>query len=273
MVSDEAPICVAAHVENFWIGGIDQEKAQQAADKVLKQSQRQNLQTHDIIRSSPGGEFVGLCFGADGGRQRIWRLRPAIDALGAARGEVSGTRFAPSSWALLLERPALALLDATFAFSAAYGPRAAPLWGGVRRELTRVAAILPLCRSNASAQWHGLAVASDVLQVGYGACHRRTSPNKLGASGDVEACRFRVPEVVHAQRHALGESSPADIQTGRSQVHPGPPDDIAIRRADQEFSKVRPESMSPGLWQTIWYAPVFGPETSSGERPARGYGG
>ena len=55
------------------------------------------------------------------------------------------------TWIMMVKRPALSLLDSTYAFVQAASNKDTQLWDGVRRELGLVRALLPLLRGSTAA--------------------------------------------------------------------------------------------------------------------------
>merc|ERR1712085_177725 len=89
-----------------------------------------------------------------------------------------------ATWAMLLRRPSLSVLGATYAFILAE-PSVRPrlLWKSVRRELAQVAAILPLLRSDMGAPYCPRLVATDASPFRIGAVVSRPGLNHIAALG------------------------------------------------------------------------------------------
>ena len=106
---------------------------------------------------------------------RLWKLHTALLEL-ARRGRASSQLLeivvGRCTWACMLARPALAVLDETYRFIKAKAGHARLLPKAVLVELRHAAGILPLLVANLTSQWHETITASDASPVGCGVCRR-----------------------------------------------------------------------------------------------------
>ena len=118
------------------------------------------LLTHDEEPAARDATFVGLELKR--GRhlsikaRSIWRLRFALDALlrkGFCSGDALRVIIGHLTWAGLIRREVLSLLNASYQFAERIGSRQTRLWRSVRRELWQARCILPLLSVDVSAGW------------------------------------------------------------------------------------------------------------------------
>ena len=77
----------------------------------------------------------------------VWKLRYAIEELlrrGRASGHLVRVLVGHLTWASMVRREALGLLNATYAFIVSAGVEVEALWPAVRTELWRARCLLPL---------------------------------------------------------------------------------------------------------------------------------
>ena len=188
--SDES-LCVAAYVDNYIVLGVKSNAVQDAADKINQQLNRQGLPTHEVQTAQAGGEFIGMEFSGFPARVRVkparlWRLWAGIGQalrLKCISPKLMETLVGHLTWAMLVNRPALSLLDACYAVSHSSGPVSEVLSQAARRELRLARDLLPLFVGRMHGEWQPLTVASDASPVGLGACHRRAPKEIISGLG------------------------------------------------------------------------------------------
>lgn len=83
------------------------------------------------------------------------------------------------TWALLVQRPALAIFNAIYRFVMVANYRRFSIWPTVRRELEVVVALAPLLQACIGASWYGKIVASDSSSIGLGVVAASADPVDL----------------------------------------------------------------------------------------------
>ena len=115
------------------------------------------------------------------------------------------------TWACLLRREMLGLLDACFAFAEAVGDRVVPLWPSVRQELLDVQALLPMLRTDLRATWSEEVACSDASPYGLVVCVKKSNLQLVAENGrSSERWRFKVSAAISARRHHLGAPRPSE---------------------------------------------------------------
>ena len=106
---------------------------------------------------------------------RLWKLRMALLEMvrrGRASSQLLEIIVGHFTWACMLARPALAVLDEAYRFIKAKAGHARLLPRAVLVELRHAAGILPLLVADLTSQWHETITASDASPVGCGVCRR-----------------------------------------------------------------------------------------------------
>ena len=102
---------------------------------------------------------------------RIWKLRRAIRHV-LARGRISGSvlevLIGHATWAMLLRRESLSILDDCYDHIRNHYRSIMPLSRACRRELAQVAGILPLLSADPRVEWSPTILVSDASPFGIG---------------------------------------------------------------------------------------------------------
>ena len=109
------------------------------------------LTVHELQEGSGDCDFLGMSMRSGSSlcikRRNLWRLRLGIEEV-LTRNRCSGKALqvlvGHITWACLLRREALVVLDSVYAFIAAHLDETAVLWGSVARELWHIRCLLPL---------------------------------------------------------------------------------------------------------------------------------
>jgi hypothetical protein len=184
------PPVAAGYVGNSFVMGAEASSTGRHCDSVRCQLEKLGLVVHDREPASHDAEFLGLSLSE--GRflavrpKCLWRLRLSIEKLlrvGKCSGLLMKVLLGHVTWSALLEREALRLLRASYAFAAKAGSQALALWRSVREELWRVRCLLHLLQADVLARWHGLVVASDASEFGLGLVRRRLPTDRVAELG------------------------------------------------------------------------------------------
>ncbi|CAK0856473.1 unnamed protein product, partial [Prorocentrum cordatum] len=142
---------VAGHVDNYLPVSSDEATADQALASVTAMLEGVGLRVHTSEPAADSCRFLGMelrrgRWPAIKGRS-VWKLRCAIEELlrrGRASGHLVRILVGHLTWAPMVRREALGLLDATCAFIVSTGAEVQTLWPAVRTELWRSRCLLPL---------------------------------------------------------------------------------------------------------------------------------
>ena len=219
---------------------------------------------HEETTADTSFEFVGLEFDGIPGditvkKKRLWRLAYALEEA-ISRGSMSGhgmeVLVGHITWALMVRREALCLLNLTYSFASAHpGNDLHPLWPGVVEELWRIRCLLPLLRARVKAPWHDRCMACDASTFGLGACERDldlATARSLGRTS--ERWRYRVEDAVRARARALG----LDCQGGDEL-----PSEIAAesqREMNGAFREVPPDFLKGTQWRNVHASRIHFPK-------------
>ena len=209
----------------------------------------QGLVVHEEEAASSKSEFVGLSIDGDRGiisikTSRLFRLREAIHEL-LRRNHSSGVLLevllGHITWALLLRRELLCVLDSCYAFIAKHGRDNTCSSGrldlGERqaRAIHQVAPLLPLCHARICAPWHSSVTASDSSMEGAGVCTRDLPVSLVRRFCKTSECwRFGFEDAVRAQAHAFGQSACLDVERALLLLDRPPFSDLGLSIPDGE---------------------------------------
>ena len=125
----------AKYVDNFIELGHDPATVALEANSLTAALNDKHLKVHEMFGPTSDATFVGLRF--DGrrrqlriGTRRLWKVRFAIDSLfarGSASGSVLESLIGHITWAMLVRRESLSILDASYEFCNCYPDTDAPL--------------------------------------------------------------------------------------------------------------------------------------------------
>ncbi|CAE8644665.1 unnamed protein product [Polarella glacialis] len=190
----------AGYVDNFAVLGHDRLQVQHQCNQIAKVLRSCGLTVYEEESASSLCDFVGLRFDGKLGTvrikpDRIRKIRSAIQEL-LLRNQCSGAQLegliGHATWAILMRREGLALLNHSYAFIAAHSEQQVRLWPAVRRELRQVAA---LCVG---------VIASDSSPYGAGVCQRRLNPDFIKVHGrQSEKWRYKFEDAMRAREHTF----------------------------------------------------------------------
>lgn len=210
VLTAEAPRCAAAYVDSFAVFGLLRE-ADKHLQCIIEACGTHGLPVHEIEPASLQAEFVGLEF--DRGKlsikaKRLRRLKFAISAILRRKkvsGRLSEVLVGHLTWALLVRRESLSILQQVYVYIREHYETPATLPPSVREELCQSASILPLLRADLTAPWSSDVICSDASPFGIGACHQKIDPKGVSAIGRCqEKWRFETEDHINARRAALG---------------------------------------------------------------------
>jgi hypothetical protein len=114
------------------------------------------------------------------------------------------------TWALLVRRPALSVLQHVYRFANVARGRRFRLWPCVRRELTALVGLLPLLRCQLDAPLHSTLLATDASEFGAGVVSTPLTPTLLQRAWPMLSSRRRVhlQTLLHADSAANPLLSP-----------------------------------------------------------------
>ena len=214
VVDREDALAAAGYVDNYASLGRSPARVDQATLAITRVLTEKGLLTHDEEPAARDATFVGLELKR--GRhlsikaRSIWRLRFGLDALlrkGFCSGDALRVIIGHFTWAGLIRREVLSLLNASYQFAERVGPRQARLWRSVRRELWHARCILPLLSVDLSAEWWPEVAASDASLFGLGVTVRKAPTQLVSSIGRCsERWRFRVEGAQRAREHALHQA-------------------------------------------------------------------
>ncbi|CAK0878704.1 unnamed protein product, partial [Prorocentrum cordatum] len=137
----------------------------------------------------------------------FWRPRLAIDFVlgtGKASGGEMRKLIGHFTWASLLRREALSIVDACCSFAETHLNAVTRQWPAVCRELRWIRDLLPMLSHSARMLWSELVHVSDASTEGFGVCRARWSVPDAALVGRCdERWRFRAEEATNARGHAL----------------------------------------------------------------------
>ena len=201
----------AAYVDNFFAFSRDPAAARRRRDDISRVLRGWGLKVHEETDSTGGASFLGLELFKGRllsiKRKRLWRLRWGLETLlrkGQCSSAVMQVVAGHITWALLLRRESLSILDKTYAYIFSSQPAGAPLWPAVRRELWTIRSILPLICADLSAPWCPTLSCSDASEFGLGVCTRPLQPDLVSSfggfaeHGDIKSMGAAGPEQSHS---------------------------------------------------------------------------
>ena len=202
----------AKYVDNFLVMSHNPAEVERSCNTLTNKLNSHQLRVHECFGPVTSCSFVGLEF--DGlkhtvrvSKRRTWRLALAIDHI-LNLSEVSGKTLehilGHYTWAGLVRREALALVQACYSFIHAYRDQRAPLWDSVRRELRWMRSILPLLVASLDSQWSETVTCSDSSHLGFGVCETTWDRELVRDVGSIaERWRFRFEDHIAARKSAL----------------------------------------------------------------------
>ena len=254
---------VAVYVDNHLVMGESRERVVAGSMAIAADLNAVDLDTHEAFEDCEC-DFVGLHFDGRPGRHRVrlkwdrvWRIRLAIMYIldcDFASGKDIQVVVGHITWAMLLRREALAILNAVYAF-ARLGDEKVKLWGTVRCELRQVADLLPLFFCDTSLGWADKVMCSDSCDSGFGVLKRKVDVDTVAAWGrQSEKFRYLFEDSVGAREHAL-QDDPEYRQDDEQTYY-----DTAASRSDDsgfftKFSEIDKAELSNDLWTHVYSAP------------------
>ena len=193
----------AKYVDNYLVCGHNPTVVDCAAGALKQSLDSHGLDVHEQFGPSRHCTFAGLDF--DGERltvqvspKRIWKLRFAFDFLLSCQ-QVSGRSLEAVighfTWACLVRREVLCVLDTSYRFVRAHRTQSAPLWASVRKELQWARSLLPMLMASLGRKWSGMVTATDSSTPGFGVCEAFSDPNTCRLIGRTsERWRFRAED-------------------------------------------------------------------------------
>ena len=132
------------------------------------------LPVHEVEEASDHADVLGWAFRGDwvaGTARRRWRIILAIRHVlqtGVLSGRQLSRLVGHFTFLAMLRRGSLACLNLVYVFQQRHWDSPAPLWPGVRRELTWMMALVPLLEQRLSAEWLCEVLATDASEEGRG---------------------------------------------------------------------------------------------------------
>ena len=212
----------AVYVDNNLIVGHDTQEVHKASTQLQNQLNSQLLPVHDIVDASTEIEFVGLTFNGSTHEiriswKRLWRIRLAIFhifCISKITGRDLEKVLGHITWALLLRREMLSILNASYSVIRQCYDKASFLWPSVLRELRQIVSLLPLICTNTSLPWDPITTVSDASDEGFAVLERNVGSDICGKRGrNSERWRYDYEDSAAARRHALGDPTFLDPGT------------------------------------------------------------
>eukprot|EP00971_Amphidinium_carterae_P349654 6491135-Amphidinium_carterae.1 len=174
-VMDDEPAHLV-YVDNYAVMGTDLEKVRTMAANVYTHLTCAGLLVHEVEGPSTHVECLGWEIDGKGGvvsptRKRVWKLKLVLQTVlqkGILRGRDLEKIVGHATFVLLLQRPALSILSAVYAFITKNYHVEQVLWASVRRELTLLEALLPLLWVDLRRSWSPDVRMCDASPQGYG---------------------------------------------------------------------------------------------------------
>ncbi|CAK0804096.1 unnamed protein product, partial [Prorocentrum cordatum] len=211
VIRPEGQAAVAGYVDNYVAVSSVEAEAGRALASVTAELEGVGLRVHTPEQAADSCSFLGMELRR--GRwltingRTAWRLRYAIEELlrrGRASGHLVRILVGHLTWAPMVGREALGLLNSTYAFIASTGAEVQTLWPAVRAELWRARCLLPLLVADLTAPWASRLVASDASEEGLGVCRRQAPVDLVARCGrQCERWRYRVAGGARARDRAL----------------------------------------------------------------------
>ena len=238
-------LAAASYIDNYLVIGHSKDEVDRQCDAVSAVLRKRGVTVHELSRASTDNSFVGLEFYNEGRclsirRSRLRRLYGALRAL-LSRGVVSGEALrifvGHVTWAMLIRRPSLSLLNVSHAFiNAEVSPRHRVLWPSLRVELDQIMSILPLLRVDLGAEYADKLVASDASLFGIGVCASSPGVAEVlyslrhgGASDDLLSKRRTLAEIKSRGRWTCDNSLKRYAKATRLQMELARLDDDVVR--------------------------------------------
>ena len=210
ILEKKTDIACAVYVDNIGIGGLDTQTVNSTLKHIEKDFNSLGLGTHEQAQACTTTEFIGLHI--DRGhisikRKRLWRLKFAIECVlyrGACTGKVLEILLGHITWAMLIRRECLSILNHIYSFIRDNRHSYLPIPHSVRVELSHVRALLPLFRTSIHRSWSNLVHTSDASPFGLGVCTRIRSHQEVRQLGRFsERWRFKIEDALKARKSAL----------------------------------------------------------------------
>ena len=179
----------AVYVDNFAVFGANPSKINACLRSIIKRFDQLGIPIHEVSDASTRGEFLGLEL--DDGiftikKRRLWKLKYAIETIlqrRRASGHILEVLVEHVTWALMLRRDGLSIIDHCYRFVKDHHNKCVPMPPGVLRELRHIRALLPLFRASVHSEWSGSTHASDASPFGLGVLASRRDPQLIGTFG------------------------------------------------------------------------------------------
>ncbi|MCP2504969.1 MAG: hypothetical protein NLN65_06720, partial [Candidatus Poseidoniaceae archaeon] len=223
-LSDSTDTAIAVYVDNVGVGGTDQATVNSMLSKLNNEFSQLGIQTHEFCQASDSAEFIGLQFSKSVisvKRKRLWKIKLAIECI-LSRGKCSGKMLeviiGHCTWAMLIRRESLSILDKCFGFIRNNYTSHVTIPRLVRQELFHIRSLLPLFRFNMRIPWCTTIHASDASSFGLGVCVRHCTSEQVRYVGRVsERWRFKIEESIGARRSVLRQD-PDRVQFSESRL-------------------------------------------------------
>lgn len=203
----------AKYVDNFLVASHDPELCAFEANKLESKLGSHGFLVHELLGPRTQATFAGIDF--DGvahtakiSPNRVWKLRLAIDHVLSCRylsPESLEAIVGHYTWACLLRREGLCVLQHVYEFIRCKGSGPIPLWPSVAQELMWARALLPLLVTHLSLPWQPTVYTSDASDTGYGVCESTWETSQVAFYGRrSERWRYMAEDAIAARSHALG---------------------------------------------------------------------
>jgi hypothetical protein len=182
---------VTCYVDNFLVVRHNPKVVDDTLAAINQKFTNLGCVVHEQCSASREGEFVGLAFRNGVFRikpKRIWRLRFALLKLTCLKhctGRLLEIIIGHVTWAMLMRRESLSLLDHVYRFIHFDRDSCKLIPPEVRNDLLNVSAILPLLRADCHLSWAELVHASDASPTGLGVCGRTLPSGSVGQIGRI----------------------------------------------------------------------------------------